>query len=336
MNIVTHGLASLALARAAWPRAPRRMWIVAVAAGVIADVDLASAWWGAGAYLHWHRTYTHGLLTAAVVAALFGTGYRFLADDDLRGRFSTSNALVLALAACCLHLLMDMFGWEGAAVLWPFSSRRFAMDLVVNADPWIIAVLLGALLFPELLHLVGAEIGVQDKKPRGRIGALVGFAMIVFYLGLRANFHSEVMTLLESRSFHGESAKRAAAFPEALSPVSWHSVVETERALHELTVMVGPVEAFDPESADTSFKPEPSAALEAAQKTRAAQDFLKVARFPHATVESSTAGSRVEIRDLRYAAVGETKREILVAVSLDTANRVVAQEIAWAQDAAQE
>src|SRR5271163_1780780 len=124
MNIVTHGLASLALARAAWPRAPKRMWIAAVAAGVIADADLASAWWGAAAYLHWRQTYTHGLLTAVVVAALFAAGYQFLADDDLRGRFSAANAFALVLAAWWLHLFMDAFGWEGAAVLWPFSARR--------------------------------------------------------------------------------------------------------------------------------------------------------------------------------------------------------------------
>src|SRR5271163_1199531 len=168
MNIVTHGLASLALARAAWPRAPKRMWIVAVVAGVIADADLASAWWSAAAYLHWHQTYTHGLLTSVAIAALFSAGYRFFADHDVRGRFSAANAFAMVLAAWWLHLLLDTFGWEGVAILWPFSSRRFAMDLVVNADPWILAILLGALLFPELLHLVGAEIGVQDKKPRGR------------------------------------------------------------------------------------------------------------------------------------------------------------------------
>src|SRR5271156_1313868 len=112
MNIVTHGLASLALARAAWPRAPKRMWIVAVAAGVIADADLASAWGSAAAYLRWRQTYTHGLLTSVVIAALLATAYRFFTDDDLRERFSAANAFALALAACCLHLLMDMFGWE--------------------------------------------------------------------------------------------------------------------------------------------------------------------------------------------------------------------------------
>jgi len=76
MNVLTHGLASLALARAAWPRAPKQLWIVAVATGVIADIDSASAWWGASAYLRWHRTYTHSLFASLVLAAAFAADAR--------------------------------------------------------------------------------------------------------------------------------------------------------------------------------------------------------------------------------------------------------------------
>src|SRR5271154_748432 len=336
MNILTHGLASLALARAAWPRAPKQLWIVAVASGVIADIDSASAWWGASAWLRWHRTYIHSLLASLIIAAAFAAGYRLMADDFLRGRFSVKNAFAMALAAGWLHLFMDVWGWEGTAVLWPFSAKRLAMDLVVDLDPWIIAVLLGALLVPELLHLVSAEIGARDTRPRGRTGALVGFAIIVFYLGLRAYFHGDVIALLDSRTFQGEVAKRTGAFPEALSPVTWHGVVETARGMRELTVIVGPVESFDPESADAWFKPEPSAALEAAEKAEAARRFLAMARFPKASVENTGAGSRVEIRDLRYVAVGETGHEVIAVIRLDTANRVVTDEIAWASQGSQE
>jgi membrane-bound metal-dependent hydrolase YbcI (DUF457 family) len=336
MNILTHGLASLALARGAWPRAPKQLWIVALATGVIADIDSASARWGASAWLQWHRTYTHSLLASIIIAAAFAAGYRLLADDSLRERFSIKNALAMALAAGWLHLFMDVWGWEGTAVLWPFSGRRFAMDLVVDLDPWIIAVVLGALLVPELLHMVGAEIGARDTRPRGRNGALVGFAVIVFYLGLRAYFHGDVIALLDSRTFQGEVAKRTGAFPEALSPVTWHGVVETARGMRELTVIVGPVESFDPESADASFKPEPSAALEAAERTEAGRRFLAMARFPKASVENTGAGSRVAIRDLRYATVGETGHEVIAVIRLDATNRVVTNEIAWANQGSQE
>jgi inner membrane protein len=336
MNILTHGLASLALTRAVWPRAPKQLWIVAAAAGVIADIDSASAWWGASAWLRWHRTYTHSLLASLLIAMAFAAGYRFVASDSFRERFSINDAFAMALAAACLHLFMDVWGWEGTAVLWPFRAKGFALDLVVDLDPCIIATLLGALLVPELLHMVGAEIGARDTRPRGRTGALLGFAIIVFYLGLRAYFHGDVIALLESRTFQGEVAKRTGAFPEALSPVTWHGVVETARGYRELTVMVGPVESFDPESAYASFKPEPSAALEAAEKTEAARRFLAVARFPKASVENTGSGSRVEIRDLRFAAEGETGHEVIALIRLDTADRVVTNEIAWANRGSQE
>jgi len=336
MNILTHGLASLALARAAWPRAPKQVWIVAVAAGVVADIDSASAWWGASAWLRWHRTYTHSLLASLVIAMAFAAGYRLMADDFLRERFSVKNAFAMALAAGWLHLFMDVWDWEGTAVLWPFSAKRFAIDLVVDLDPWVIAMLLAALLIPELLHMVGTEIGARDTRPRGRTGALVGFAIIVFYLGLRAYFHGDVIALLDSRTFQGEVAKRTGAFPEALSPVTWHGVVETARGMRELTVIVGPVESFDPESADTSFKPEPSVALEAAEKTEAARRFLAMTRFPKASVENTGAGSRVEIRDLRYAAVGDSGHEVIAVIRLDATNRVVTNEIAWASQGSQQ
>ena len=336
MNVLTHGLASLALARAAWPRAPKQLWIVAVATGVIADIDSASAWWGASAYLRWHRTYTHSLFASLVLAAAFAAGYRLMVDVSLRERFSIKNAFAMALAAGWLHLFMDVWDWEGTAVLWPFSAKRFAIDLVVDLDPWVIAMLLAALLIPELLHMVGTEIGARDTRPRGRTGALVGFAIIVFYLGLRAYFHGDVIALLDSRTFQGEVAKRTGAFPEALSPVTWHGVVETARGMRELTVIVGPVESFDPESADASFKPEPSAALEAAEKTDAARRFLATARFPKATVENTGAGSRVAIRDLRYATVGDTGHEVIAVIRLDATNRVATNEIAWANQGSQE
>src|SRR5271154_6570081 len=98
MNILTHGLASLALARAAWPRAPKQLWIVAITAGVIADIDSASAWWGAPAYLRWHWTYTHSLLASAVAAVMFATVYHSVASASLREIFSTKSAFVMALA----------------------------------------------------------------------------------------------------------------------------------------------------------------------------------------------------------------------------------------------
>jgi membrane-bound metal-dependent hydrolase YbcI (DUF457 family) len=335
MNIVTHGLASLALARAAWPRAPKRLWVVAIGAGIIVDLDFVSAWSGAAAYLKWHHTFTHSLLATIIFAALCALAYRCIAGDSLRAQFSVANTFALAFAAAAVHLLLDVCDSQGALLLWQFSTRRFAKDWIVELDPWVIAVLLGALLFPELLHLVSAEIGARDTKPRGRIGAMIGFGIIVVYVAIRADFHSNVLALMESRTFHGEVSNRVAAYPATLSPLEWHALVDTQRALHQVTVMEGPKGSFDPETAETLFKPEPSPALDAAQKTEAAETFLKTARFPKATVETMATGSTVVLRDLSAEAMAQTSHEVAATIHLDAANRVISQEIVWAKQLSQ-
>ena len=330
MNIVTHGLASLALLRAAWPRAPKQMWVAAVVAGTIADVDLLSAWTGPAKYLAWRGTYTHALPASILWAGLFAVVFPLLAGADLRNRFSLLAFFFFALAAQCLHLALDLCGATGIALLWPFTRRRFAADWVANLDPWIIFVLLAALLLPELVHLVSSEIGTRDTRPRGRVGALLGFSILLFYVTVRADFHGEVLGLMQSRTFRSEVAKRVGAFPEALSPFAWQGIVETERGLHRITVTEGLGGPFDPESAETLYKPEPSVALESAQKTATAQAFLETARFPKATVETTPAGTRVEIHDLAYVASGNIAHEVVAVIQLDSANRVASQEFAWA------
>ena len=169
MDVTTQGLASLALARAAWPRAPKQVWLVAIAAGIIADLDAFSTWISASAYLAWHRTYTHSLPAAIFFAALCAVTYHFVGTKDLHARFSAANAFAMALTAACLHVLLDICGTQGASLFWPFSTRRFALDWGVEFDPLIMTMFLAALLLPELLHLVSSEIGARDKRPRGRI-----------------------------------------------------------------------------------------------------------------------------------------------------------------------
>ena len=327
MDIATHGLASLALLRAAWPRAPREMWIAAVVAGTVADVDLLTFWAGAERYLAWRGTYTHALLTAFLLSLLAATAYRFVAGASLRERFPVGRFFLLIFSAQCLHIALDLCGAMPVAVLWPFVSRRFSADWIVNVDPWIIVLLLAALLFPELLRLVTEEIGARSKKPRGRVGALLGFSLIVLYLGVRAEFHNGATSLMEARAYHGEVPQHVAAFPESLSPLRWQGVIETERALLRVEVNEGFGGSFDPEDATAIFKPEPSAALDAAEHTRTAALFLRLASFPIASVEGTTSGTRVEIRDLAYMASGGSKREVLAVIDLDRANRVQSERI---------
>jgi membrane-bound metal-dependent hydrolase YbcI (DUF457 family) len=349
MNVFTHGLAAAAVARIVVPRATLGAWAVIIGAGTVADVDGLSAIFGPSAYLSWNRTFAHSLLASLAMAAVLTAVYVLLARrtaaptapacagrrdmGSIAGaRISTGALFVTALVASWLHLAMDACQAEGTMLLWPVSSRRIAADWLPGVDPWIIAILIVAILLPELLHLVSAEIGARDKSPRGRLGAIIGFAFVMFYVGVRATLHSNMIDEMQERSYQGESPRRVAAFPESASLFTWHGIVETSKALHELTVNAMPGASFDPENSVVLFKPESSAVLDRTRDSDAGKKFLSVARFPKATVEKTPDGFEVQLRDLRYAAAGEKWREIAVLARTDANGKLVDDALVWARN----
>jgi membrane-bound metal-dependent hydrolase YbcI (DUF457 family) len=350
VDIVTHGLASLAIARGFFPRAGKAAMASAVLSGTIVNIDWFSSYFGPSAYLTWHGTYTHSILAAALISMVFSVIFlaralkgglasaaevpdRNAIPFGVRARGAlTLGTLLLPLCAALLHIVMDACQSEGVALFWPFSSRRFAADWLPDLDPWILTILIACIALPELLHLVSSEIGAKSKKPRGQTGAVVGLALVLLYVGARATLHSNVLAVMESRTFHGETPRKASAFPETLSLLTWHGVVETEGALNEIEVDAASAGNFDADSSVRQFKPDPSPALDAARNAAVARRFLATAQIPRASLEKTEVGYVVVLRDLRYAAAGETQHEIAAVIELDPNNKVASQELVWARD----
>jgi len=317
-----------------------------VVAGLAADLDSLTSLAGPAAYLAWHRGAAHSLLAALLIPPLaaLATFAAFQAFDRA-GRAETTSAsaprnlkamlsltLPAGLAAALLHLLLDLCQVQGASLLWPFSSRRFALDLVPKIDPWLLAVLIGAIVLPELFRLVSDEIGARQRRPRGRRGAVAGLSFALLYLGLRALLHANTVTSLEAHTIAGESARRVGAFPDSTSPFLWHSIVETQSALNLVLMRSMGGEVGYASAVTTLHKPEPSPMLLAAQDSTAAVAFLRFARFPKATVESERDGYSVEIQDLTDQATGEKSSAILAGIDLDKNSRVVSSDLQWQTD----
>jgi membrane-bound metal-dependent hydrolase YbcI (DUF457 family) len=322
-------MASLALSRAIFPRAPRLLWAWTIPAGVIADVDAFSAFISPSAYLNWYRTYTHSLLASLIVAFIFSAGYRVWAPRDLISRLSAATVFVAVLLAQWLHLAMDAAQWQGVELFWPVNSARIARDWLPTIDPWIVTILVAAIVLPEFFHLIGSEIGAKDKRPRGFVGAIVGLVMVVSYIGLRAELHATAIAQMQNRSYAAELPRQVAAFSDFVSLVTWHGVADTESALHLVTVHINSSRPSSLDPGINLFKPEANPLLQAAQGTEAAKYFLRVARFPKATVQKMDTGSEVQIRDLCYAASGEVKREPMVTVDFDPSGKIISEEIVW-------
>jgi len=330
MDIGTHALASLALSRAIFPRAPKLLWAFTIPAGVIADGDAFSALISPSAYLTWHRTYTHSLLASLIIACIFGVAYRVWASRELISRLSVATVFTAVLLAQWLHLAMDAVQWQGVQLFWPVNTSRIAADWLPTIDPWIVTILIAAILLPEFFHLIGAEIGAKDKRPRGFVGAIVGLIMAASYVGLRADLHATAVAQMQNRSYAGELPRQVAAFSDFVSLVTWQGVADTESALHLVTMHINNSRRSSLDPGINLFKPEANPLLQAAQATEAAKHFLRVARFPKATVQKMDTGSEVQIRDLRYAAAGEVKREPMVTIDFDPSRKIISAEIVWA------
>jgi hypothetical protein len=252
------------------------------------------------------------------------------ASRELISRLSAATVFVATLLAQWLHLAMDAAQWQGVELFWPINSTRVAIDWLPAIDPWIVTILVAAIVLPEFFHLIGAEIGAKDKRPRGFVGAIVGLVMMVSYVGLRADLHATAIAQMQNRSYVGELPRQVAAFSDFVSLVTWHGVAETESALHEVAVHLNSSRRSSLDPGINLFKPEANPLLQAAQATEAAKNFLREARFPKATIQKMDAGSEVQIRDLRYAAAGEVKREPMVTVDFDPSGKIVSEEIVWA------
>jgi membrane-bound metal-dependent hydrolase YbcI (DUF457 family) len=329
VDLITHGLASYALKRAAFPRVARSVTLAILLAGTIADLDSASAYFGPSAFLNWHRTYCHSFLTSFLIALL--VTFLFLLSNRRSPEKQTPLLTVFkpAVAAAALHLLMDTCQSAGVELLWPFSTRRFALDWVAHLDLWILTILLAGIFLPVLSGLVTEEIGAKSKGPRGRIGASLALATMILYFAARLALHANALAMLESRTYRGEQPRRVAAFPESGSPFRWHGIVETERAIHNVEVDVGPAASFDAESAITSFKPESSPALEAARNAAVAQRFLRVARFPRASVEKTPEDFHVILCDFPCTRDGSSGRHVEALIDTDPSGKILSQELAW-------
>jgi inner membrane protein len=326
---LTHGLASFAVTRTFFPRVSRASLAVIVLAGTVADLDIVSAWFGPSAYLAWHRTFTHSLLGTAIIALIFSILLIFLARSSAAEKLPPALCVLPVVCAVALHLVMDLCQSDGVALLWPFRTQRFSADWVAHLDLWIFAILLFGVLLPRLFGMVTTEIGAKARGPKGRAGAAMALVVVVLYVGTRAMLHANAVATLESRTYRGELPRKWAAFPESASPLHWRGIVETERALHEVDVNVGPGASFDPDAAVTLYKPEPSAALDAAGKTQTARRFLQLARFPRARVEQTQSGYRIEIQGFPYRDDSILGWQVIAVVQTDADAIVRNEDLVW-------
>jgi membrane-bound metal-dependent hydrolase YbcI (DUF457 family) len=126
MDPITHGLASYALKRAAFPHVSRSATLAILAAGTLADLDSLSRSFGPSAFLTFYRTYFHSFLAAILLSLFVALPFLFRKPGPAKNQTSFVTIFGASLAAAVLHLLMDLFQSAGVSFsgLFPRAVSR--------------------------------------------------------------------------------------------------------------------------------------------------------------------------------------------------------------------
>lgn len=327
MDPITHTLASLTLSRVGLNRATRWATPMLIAAGLAADLDWLARVAGPRAYLQANRTATHSLLGTVGIGVAIAAVFWWLGRKSPATPVRFSRALLVCAAGAAAHLLLDLTNPYGVKLLWPFSQKWFAWDLVDHVDPWLMFLLLLGLLLPGLFRLVHEEIGSRPQKDNPRRGAIAALTLVAIFVFVRWQLHDRAMEMLQSRLWRGQSPTMAAAFPSPGSPLTWDGIVETDNSIQTLEVSLMPGSLFDPDLAHVYFKPEATPALDAARKSELAEKFLEFARFPRATIEKTMEGYRVTLRDLRFSSLLPSRRGFEAVIEMTDRYELTAQTL---------
>lgn len=209
MDIVSHGLTGLLLARAA--SVPMRSATAAAVAGALSpDVDVVAQLWDPFASLFVHRVLTHSLLGGLPLALGAASVVRVAAGGDL---WRLAGLAYLGLLS---HVALDSFTPFGTVLLWPFDLRRWSVNSLHVIDLTVGAIVVTGLLASWRWRRRAASVA------RATLVALVAY--LLFGIALMRTVEARWVETLERQ---GTPVTRTAVVPVFPGPWRWLGVAET-------------------------------------------------------------------------------------------------------------
>ena len=338
MEPVTHFLTGACLARSGFYRKTALATVTMTLAAEAPDLDFVAYAKGSVSGFACHRGATHTVwgipLVAAIVVAVVFAFYRFWPR-----RAKTTSAEMpasrprwglLYLFACIAgysHLLLDFTNSYGLRPLWPWWPKWYSWDIVFIVEPLLLLFLIAGLVLPGLFAMINREVGARDKGPRGRLGAVTALVLMAMLWAVRDYEHRRAVHAMAALEYHGRAPVRLSAFPYMLNPFVWYGVVDTGESYTALTVdSLTP--AVDPQGRARVYrKPEPTAALKAAEASHLGHVYLDWARYPLLETErlaGDSPGYLVRFHDLRFMYPDSRRRALVAYVLLSPALQVEA------------
>ena len=334
MEPLTHFLTGACLGRSGFNRRTALATATMTLAAEAPDLDVFESLKGPVFGFGHHRGFTHSFLGLVPVEALV-VGFIYLIWR-LRGRKIKNPNLPphwgllfgFAYLAGLTHILLDFTNNYGVRPFWPFSEKWYSWDIVFIADPFILVLLVGGLVLPAFFGLIDKELGVRQRGPRGRWGAIAALAGVIVLWGVRDYEHRRAVNALEARTYEGASPVRVSAYPYWWSPFHWSGVVEA-RSFFAIMVVDSLTPEVDPDGEmQVIYKPEETPVTVAAKSSYLGRVYLDWAQYPLTETEPVPEGYVVRFRDLRFAYPGSKGRSVLgSSVELDRNLSVIAENV---------
>lgn len=304
MDPVCHTLVGVALAQAGLKHRSPLATATLVLGANAPDIDAVS--YVLGDSLWWRRGWTHGVLAAAVLPFVLAAG-ALVWDRLVRGRRDprrhppavARELLWLSALAVLTHPTLDFLNNYGVRWLMPFSDRWFYGDALFIVDPWVSGTLAAGALASWWLGRRRRR-GVWDAGPaQGALALVFVYATVMLALGHLGR--PLVADAFLERGIGVTGTPMVA--PVFANPSRRYVVVEAGDRYLVAGFHWLPLPALEPH-ARTIARNDTHPAVAAARADPRARGFLRWARFPFFTIESTPDGFVVLMDDARYAPLG--------------------------------
>ena len=365
MEPVTHFLTGACLARAGFNRKAAYATLAMTLAAETPDVDTLWSIRGPVAAFQHHRGITHTFV-GLPVEALVVVGFVWLVHRGRERRIYGRSSSVpdragadlppltaapirwgllygFVLIALLSHILLDWTNNYGVRPFFPFNPNWYQGSFVFIFEPIMFVALLVGLIAPALFGLVGSEIGARSSPYRGRGWAIFALVVIIGLWGWRWVEHDDAIQLATNANYGLPGSApaqvlRVTASPYPVNPYRWHTVVETPGYYQVAKVdTLHDTASTDPEH-DLINKPQPTAAVEAADRSWLGRVYLDWSSWPLVSdigpaipddaPPGAPAWTGVSFRDLRFQydtflSSGRNQPPLSATVYVDASGHVV-------------
>lgn len=300
MDLLTHAALGAAGAAAIAPAARVRLAAAAGGlAGALPDADiLITSASDPLLNLEFHRHFSHSLAftpVGACIAALVVWGI-------CRRRPSFATIYLYCLVGYLLAPLLDACTSYGTHLLWPFSERPVAWNIVSVVDPLV-----------TLGILIPLGMALRRKQP-AFAGAAVAMAAVGLGLGWVQHDRAERLAR-DTAASRGQAPERLLVKPTLGNMVLWRSLYVAEGRVYADALHVGlGTRLYEGESAPLF---DPARDLDLPEGSRLHRDLARFTRFADALLVRHPARQDM-IGDARYSML-PTSIEPLWGIVVDTA-----------------